>query len=348
MNKDYTIKKYKCAICGKTVKKVQNKEADGENNYPTEVFYKMSSTGDLICKDCESQYRLLDNYSYRGYGYKYDTYQRKTRLDKNDTPTFGVELEVAGNIKNIDKIKKITSGYYECSIGYDTSVEGAQFELSYCPGTYYWYLYESNFRNVCKLIQKDEWTIDSETIGTHIHLGNIDAKKFYAKLILAETLDINFWDMMKAIGRRDFNQYCEPNFDNGHHSAISYSRKWRTVEFRFFGGTYDADTIFMRMKFIRQILNNIEDDGLHWNKFDKKVKEWMKEQIQLSYKDVLITAEMATRLTDLIDGNVEAAPHQNMCYINQQKLLYSLYTKESSYYYEYEDDEENENEDEDY
>ena len=342
MNKDYSIKKYKCSICGKTVKKIYNLEADGADYYPTDVFYKMSSTGDLICKDCESQYRLLNNYYYRGYGYKYDTYPRKTRLDKNDTPTFGVELEVAGNIKNIDKIKKITSGYYECSIGYDTSVEGAQFELSYSPGTYYWYLYESNLRNVCKLIKKDEWTKDSETIGTHIHLGNIDAKKFYAKLILAETLDVYFWDMMEAIGRRHFNEFCVDNFDNGHHSAISYSRKWRTVEFRFFGGTYDADTIFMRMKFIRQIFNNITEEGLNWSKFDKKVKEWMKEQIKASYFDNLLTGTMATKLTDLIDGNVETEPHQNECYINQQKNLYDLYMKETGYYYE--EDEENEEE----
>lgn len=336
MNKEYAIKKYKCAICGKTVKKIHDK--DGENYYPTDVFYKMSSTGDLICKDCENQYRLLANYSYRGYGYKYDTYQRKTRLDKNDTPTFGVELEVAGNIKNIDKIKKITSGYYECSIGYDTSVEGAQFELSYCPGTYYWYFYESNFRNVCKLIQKDEWTKNSETIGTHIHLGNIDAKKFYANLILAETRDINFWDMMKAIGRREFNEFCEPNFNNGHHSAISYSRKWRTVEFRFFGGTYDADTIFMRMKFIRQILNNLNENGLHWNKFDKKVKEWIKKQIQSSYADELLSDTMATKLCDIIDGNINTEPHQNQYYLTQQKILYDYYTKESGLYYEEEEE----------
>jgi hypothetical protein len=339
MNKDYAIKKYKCSICGKTVKKICNLEADGADYYPTDVFYKMPSTGDLICKECESQYRLLNNYSYRGYGYKYDTYPRKTRLDKNDTPTFGVELEVAGNIKNIDKIKKITSGYYECSIGYDTSVEGAQFELSYSPGTYYWYLYESNLRNVCKLLQKDEWTKNSETIGTHIHLGNINPKKFYAKLILAETLDINFWDMMRAIGRRDFNQYCEPDFGEGHHSAISYSRKWRTVEFRFFAGTYDADTIFMRMKFIRQIFNNITDEGLDWSKFDKKVKDWMKQQIELSYEDGLLPDKLAIRLTDLINGNVETEPYQDECYINEQKNLYDVYSKEDGLYY-YEEDEE--------
>lgn len=309
MEKEYETRKYKCAVCGKVVKKVVAKTEDQEY-YPDQSFYRLNSTKELVCHQCEANYRLINNYNFRGYGYKYSTRPNITKMDKSTTPTFGVELEVAGNIKNIDKINKMTILTRECSIGYDTSVEGAQFELSYAPGTYYWYVYESQFRNVCKLIAKDPWAKESETIGTHIHMGNIRVRQFYKNLIEASNNDIYFWTIMKIVGEREFNQYCVPAFRLAHHDAISYNGRWNTIEFRFFSGTYDAELIFMRMRFIRQIYNNyneITNKGvIEWSKFNKDVKDWMLKQIE-KYEEK--TNQYWGPIKELINGEI---PHQEL------------------------------------
>lgn len=277
MNEKYEVRRHKCSICGKTTRTVMDKNIP-KDAYPTNKYYKMTSTGDLVCKACENQYHVLSNYSYRGYGYKYSTEPRFTDMDKrSSTPTFGIEIEIAGNIKNIEKIKLLTEKTQECSIGYDTSVEGAMFEFSYAPGTYYWYLHESHLRNVCKLIEKDPWSKTSDTIGNHIHFGNIDVRKFYANLITAANVDDMFWKVMRVIAEREFNHFCYNDFRVDHHDAISYSRRWRTVEFRFFAGTYSAEKILARMRFLRQIYNNItEEEGIKWNKFSQESIDWFK------------------------------------------------------------------------
>lgn len=285
MDDKYEVRKYKCSICGKTTKIVTPKGTD-KDTYPMNAFFKMASTGDLVCKACEREYHVLGNYNYRGYGYKFSTEPNFTSMDKkSETPTFGVEIEVAGNIKNIEKIKLLTEKTQECSIGYDTSVAGAMFELSYAPGTYYWYLYESHLRNVCRLLQKDPWVKESETIGTHIHFGNIDTSSFYKSLINAANKDINFWPIMRIIAEREFNQYCRTDFTMDHHDAISYNMKWRTIEFRMFAGTYSAEKILMRMKFIRQIYNNITpDEGIMWHNFSQESKTWFKTLLNKTRK----------------------------------------------------------------
>lgn len=277
MEKDYEIRRHKCSICGKTTKTVMPKYAD-KSEYPTSKYYRMETTGELICRACENEYHILGNYNYRGYGYKYSTEPFFTKMDKiSSTPTFGVEIEVAGNIKNIEKIKLLTEKTRECSIGYDTSVAGAMFEFSYAPGTYYWYLHESHLSNVCKLLQKDPWVTQSETIGNHIHIGNIRAKEFYADLIDAANADKNFWKVIRVIAEREFNRYCTAEFTFNHHDAISYSTRWRTVEFRFFAGTYSAEKILARMKFIRQMLNNCRGErGIQWHEFSQETKNWFK------------------------------------------------------------------------
>lgn len=277
MDKEYEVRRHTCAICGKTTKTVTYKKAP-KSDYPLNKFYKMHSTGDLICKACESEYHVLDNYSYRGYGYKFSTEPRFTTMDKrSSTPTFGVEIEVAGNIKNIEKIRLLTEKTQECSIGYDTSVEGAMFEFSYAPGTFYWYLHESHLNNVCRLLQKDPWVIDSTTIGNHIHIGNIDVKSFYKDLITSANVDDMFWKVMRVIAEREFNRYCTTEFTLNHHDAISYNTRWRTVEFRMFAGTYSAEKIFARMRFIRQIYNNItEEEGIKWHNFSPESISWFK------------------------------------------------------------------------
>lgn len=277
MDEKYEVRKHKCAICGKTTRTVMLKEAS-KDEYPFSKYYRMASTGELICKACESEYHIIENYQFRGYGYKFSTTPYFTSMDRrNSTPTFGIEIEIAGNIKNIEKIRLLTEKTQECSIGYDTSVEGAMFEFSYAPGTYHWYLHESHLRNVCKLIENDPWTKTSDTIGNHIHFGNIDTKKFYANLITSANVDDMFWKVMRVISEREFNRFCCADFRVDHHDAISYSRRWRTVEFRFFAGTYSAEKILARMKFIRQIYNNItEEQGIQWHKFNQESIAWFK------------------------------------------------------------------------
>lgn len=277
MNEKYEVRKHKCSICGKTTRTVMEKNLP-KDFYPTSKYFRMSSTGDLVCKACEREYHVIDNFAFRGYGYKYSTEPKFTDMDKrSSTPTFGIEIEVAGNIKNIEKIRLLTEKTEECSIGYDTSVEGAMFEFSYAPGTYYWYLHESHLRNVCKLIEKDPWSKASDTIGNHIHFGNIDTRKFYKNLITAANVDDMFWKVMRVIAEREFNRFCYNDFRVDHHDAISFSRRWRTVEFRLFAGTYSAEKILARMRFIRQIYNNItEENGIEWHKFNQESITWFK------------------------------------------------------------------------
>lgn len=277
MDNRYKVDKTKCEICGRTVKKILLKNKEYNNN----DFFK-TQDGNYICKQCEREYRVIDNYSERGYGYKYNTNPKTTAMDTISTPTFGVEIEVAGNLKNIGKIEKLTYPTSECSIGYDTSVEGAQFELSYAPGTYYWYLHESKLQAVCNLIKKDKWAKDSETIGTHIHVGNIDAKYIIKCIQIESIINSWFWKILKAVGERDFNKYCENSFTGDHHDAISYSHRWRTLEFRFFKGTYDFKTIMDRMRFLRQLIENTTRDGVNWFNFKKEIKDWTINKIEQS------------------------------------------------------------------
>ena len=182
MEEKIKIIKRKCDICGKTIRRVARPE-DGQNDVFIGVPYKKNGLDYTICRECENKYKVTDGFNNRGYGYRGNTYPKRTKLDKASTPTYGVELEVAGNIKNIDKISKLAQN--EVTIGYDSSVDGAMYELSYCPGTYYWYLYESNLRGVCALLSKDIWVDkESTTAGMHIHVGTINKKHLLESFII--------------------------------------------------------------------------------------------------------------------------------------------------------------------
>lgn len=322
MDEKFEVRKYKCSICGKTSRKVMLKTAP-QGDYPTEHFYYLPSTGDLICKACESEYHVINNFSYRGYGYKYSSDPKFTNMDKKSTPTFGVEIEVAGNVKNIEKIKLLTEKTRECSIGYDTSVEGAMFEFSYAPGTYFWYAHESHLKNVCKLLNCDPWVKQSNTIGNHIHIGNINTNKFYAELITAANVDKLFWKIMRIIAEREFNQYCICDFSLGnHHDAISYNTRWRTIEFRMFAGTYSAEKILSRMKFIRQIFNNItEEEGIKWHKFSNESKAWFFELMKKSRKfNKEEKEEIEKAFTEETQKELATVQHDQNCNIRNQML----------------------------
>jgi hypothetical protein len=322
MDEKFEVRKYKCSICGKTSRKVMLKTAP-QGDYPTEHFYYLPSTRDLICKACESEYHVINNYSYRGYGYKYSSDPKFTNMDKRTTPTFGVEIEVAGNVKNIEKIKLLTEKTRECSIGYDTSVEGAMFEFSYAPGTYFWYAHESHLKNVCKLLNCDPWVKQSSTIGNHIHIGNINTNKFYAELITAANVDKLFWKIMRIIAEREFNQYCICDFSLGnHHDAISYNTRWRTIEFRMFAGTYSAEKILSRIKFIRQIFNNItEEEGIKWHNFSNESKAWFFELMKKSRKyNKEEKEEIEKAFTEETQKELAAIQHDQNCNIRNQML----------------------------
>lgn len=325
MNSRYKLNKQKCSICGKTIKKILTKSKD----FNTYDFYKTDS-GDAICKECERMYHIITDHQYRGYGYKYSTEPRFTAMDKQTTMTFGVEIEVAGNIKNIKKIDDI--GYRECSIGYDSSVEGAMFELSYAPGTYYWYLYESKLQAICSLLQKDPWTKkESDTIGTHIHVGNINAKIIRALIQIESEENPLFWKIIRAVGERPFNDYCRPVFRRNHHDAISYS-KWGTLEFRFFKGTYDYNKILNRMKFLKQLIENASEDGINWNKFKRETKKWM---IETAKNNKWCDEETVTVIENALKGNLIRFPLEKE---TKRKII------EQNISYEYRDDDEEDEE----
>lgn len=282
-NKIKTLKK-KCSICGKTVKKIVSKDMDYmPQNFGMKEYYKNGKTH-YICKDCEQNFKITGDYFARGYGYAGSTSPRRTSADKYSTPTYGIEIEVAGNIKNIRKIANLISPTFECTIGYDTSVEGAQFELSYAPGTYYWYLYESKLKPVLQLLQKDEWVNKtSTTTGMHIHVGTRKKYEVVKALYKEECYEpVVFWHLIRILGEREYNQYCSPNIGSNHHYAISLSRKWHTLEFRIFRTTFDFDTVMNRMKFLRQIIDNTTEDGIEWSNFRQDSKDWFMKLINKS------------------------------------------------------------------
>jgi hypothetical protein len=338
MDNRYKIIKTKCDICGRTFKKIVNNETNAYDPY----IYKHN--GKHVCTDCERKYRIINGYSGRGYGYKWSTEAHFTVMDRSSTPTYGVEIEVAGNIKNIDKIAKITercSGYSECSIGYDTSVEGAQFELSYAPGTYYWYMHESNLKAVCKLLQKDEWTNEkSETAGMHIHIGNIPLTDLTLNWQRASKKDPIFWEILKVLGGRKYNQYCRPVFSRNHHDAISRSTRWRTVEFRMFKGTYSFTDIMFRIRFLRQLVDNTKCDKIDWKSFSDDVKT---EFLKLVDESTVVTDEVKDLIKKIFAGEIDKSEMKTPEYVTywEEKV-------EQEYYGDEEYDEENEEEEEDY
>ena len=278
MEEKFKIKKEKCDICGKTIKKVLRLE-DNEDMATNCIQYAKNGKTYNICTTCEQKYRITDGFERRGYGYRGDCRPKRTRLDKSLTPTYGIEMEVGGNISNIDKISKLAQN--EVTIGYDSSVEGAMYEFSYCPGTYYWYLYESNLRGVCALLSKDKWVNkESSTTGMHIHVGTIPIKEKLYSIIIESQRNELFWLMMRIFGERVLNQYCEPQFLHGHHDAISWSSRWGTLEFRIFRMEYNFDKIMARIRFIRQIIDNCTEFGIDWQNFRQESKNFYMELLQ--------------------------------------------------------------------
>lgn len=311
-NKIKTIKK-RCEICGKTVKRIVTKEMDELPTYFDMIEYTKDGKTYSICKNCEDRYHITKDYFARGYGYAGTTRPRRTSADKFSTPTYGVEIEVAGNIKNIGKIGNLVYQNYECTIGYDTSVEGAQFEFSYAPGTYYWYLHESKLRAVCQLLQKDNWVNkNSTTTGMHIHVGTIDRPKILKALYQEQLYNESaFWTLIRLFGEREFNQYCTARIGSNHHNAISASRKWGTIEFRIFRTTFDFEMIMNRIKFIRQIIDNSTEDGVDWANFSESSKQWFtklinKSRLPKEAKEAvvyLMETPLETRLSTISEEN---------------------------------------------
>lgn len=330
------IIKEKCDICGRIERKIIKKGSE-----PQPIMYK--NNGRSVCKRCEQKYHLLGGYSSRGYGYKYSTTPSVTVMDRTSTPTFGIEIEVAGNILNIDKIFKVTerpNNYSECSIGYDTSVNGAQFELSYAPGTYYWLLYESHLKQVCKLLQKDSWTQEKDTsAGMHIHVGNINLTAIKLGLEREASTEPAFWRIFEIIGERSLdNKYCRPVFTRQHHDAISRSR-WGTMEFRIFSGTYDFDKIMMRIKFLRQIINNCSVEGVKWKNFSQDVKEWVFKLVENSNLEDFEKEQ----IKQLFNGEIEKTALEIPAYVSYWATI-----AEREYYGEEEDRENEEEEEEEF
>jgi len=310
MNPEYKILKTRCSICGKSYKKVTTKDrTEDTTNFVVESF---GSDIGPVCKTCERKYRVIGSFHNRGYGYKWSTAPSRTAMDKESTPTFGIEIEVAGNIKSIEKIDKISNDVYmqqECSIGYDSSLSGAQFELSYAPGTFYWYMYESKFKNVCKLLEKDPMAKTDETTGMHIHIGTIQTGDVYVQLQKAASTDNMFWTIIKIIGERDFNRYCMPIWQRQHHDCINRSERWRTLEFRMFASTFDYNKILNRMKFLRQMIENFSYTGpIMWHNFKEPTKEWFMSLLETTKLDISEEEKQKIRLLFSEEGHAEAMP----------------------------------------
>ena len=82
--------------------------------------------------------------------------------------------------------------------------------------------------------------------------------------------------------------------------------------------TYDFETIMQRIKFIRQIIDNSEDDGIAWYKFKDETKEFIlselrkkrgmtteqKEKIKIIFEKPIEPLE-TPGVKDLINGALE-------------------------------------------
>lgn len=339
MNPEYKILKTKCSICGNSFKKVVSKHTDYDTtNFVADSFSVGSGP---ICKSCERQYRILSNFASRGYGYKYSTCPKRTAMDKESTPTFGIEIEVAGRIKNIEKIDKIANKNYigdpECSIGYDSSLSGSQFELSYAPGTFYWYMYESKLKNICKLLQMDKWAETDSTTGMHIHIGTIQTGDVYVNLQKAASTDNMFWTILKVFGEREYNRYCMPLWQRQHHDCINRSTRWRTLEFRMFTSTFDYQKILNRMKFLRQMIENFSYEGpIMWWNFKDQTKQWFLDLLE--HTEVEITEEEKEKIRLLFKekGHTTAVP-QNTESDKWLRIAEEEFMQDEEYYDEEED-----------
>ena len=327
MEEKWKIIRTKCEICGKTKKKILRIE-DSEEDYINSMYKRKKDVNGketLICPMCENFYRITGNYEARGYGYKGATFPRKTVMDTSKTPTYGIEMEVAGNIKCIDKLTKLAGD--EFTVGYDTSVEGAMFELSFSPGTYYWYAYESNLNAICKMLRKDKWVKDSDTIGMHIHIGGINKEMFMKAIIYEIVTNETFWDMMRVFGERRLNRYCNPTVLNGHHDAISWSLKWGTIEFRIFNMTYDITKILNRIKFLRQIIDNATTEGVAWHHFKNESKEYF---LKLLKESKALRVETKEKIKKLFENgrSIEMNEDQKFRYERLNERLYDYVDRE--------------------
>lgn len=254
---------YTCPICNKTYHSDTAKT-------PKEIegIYKTRVKEEYICQECEDKYHLQHDYAKRGTKY---TGSLEILGDNSlGQCSVGIELEVGGSIRNIKRVYELLEQSQEGNAAYDASLNGSKFELIFRPMTQDYLEYQSIIHEVVDILKNDPWTeippyteqaqVSVAALQFHIQNPNIPARAVFERVKkLSTSIEAYpFKQIMEAVGRRKLGFYTRFDYSQKrahkleqadyHHTAISYSIPWDTIEFRFFKTSYDWDYIVKCMK----------------------------------------------------------------------------------------------------
>ncbi len=204
--------------------------------------------------------------------------------------TYGVELECDGGDDADAAAGDVLSiGEDRVYCKHDGSLDDG-FEIVSHPGTLAYHMYEMHWKQMCiAAIARGFLSHGTNTCGLHIHLGRRQLGKGYtereltaAKLVL---LVDRHWDNIVTFSRRDrrrLEQWAgRPDveatpedadevalhkarfvYDKGRYEAVNLQNA-DTIEFRFFRGTLNRDTLIASMQLIDNLCVYALSHGVH-------------------------------------------------------------------------------------
>lgn len=254
-NKQYVKVICECDFCHKEYSQIMLRRN------PRRWLKQVPNCDKYVCDECYKNYRLEEKIEEnRHYGYAGSLSFYRTPMDKKNTAILGLEMEFEGDFYGWKGLQDAHKG--QLHYGYDSSVRGKN-ELSWDCGSYSWWKYLSNLKDVCEALKAGGGS-EGDTAGIHIHVSRPDVNIYETTERLNELCQSGVWmTLMKAVSLRNdaerFNRYASLSTCCAeHHAAISYNGH-RTCEFRVFNSSLDYKLILQHLLFCKTIFNAIAD-----------------------------------------------------------------------------------------
>lgn len=263
----------------------------GEKHYQdnmTEIY-----NGDYVCDDCLSSYRRCDdcdqyfpeddlNYCDDGCYYcdscigdhenrdilGYHDYQGEytlRQLQDDRSRHFGIEIETENNTYTASKVNEY--GWLHCE--HDGSLNDGYEIISQPLSLNLWYKWGEFKKLTQYLIKEGVRSHDTSTCGLHIHASRDEINNVDRVVAICEM----FREPLEVLARRANNRYAtfmsslldysdvkdlkkgikDRCYDRSRYQAVN-TTNWNTIEFRFFRGTLNYNTIMASIELVNNII----------------------------------------------------------------------------------------------
>lgn len=225
---------------------------------------------EYYCNHCYEERRR--NKVIRNYHYK-----PQPLFHGNGFTFFGVELEmglcpnpildVARTVRNLSNDEDL---FYLKS---DSSIPGAGFELVTHPCTYEYHMKEFPWETICETARKQglkSHDVPNCACGLHIHVTRTALSEF--RWLLLDIFVNKYSEFFTKIARRSSNHYAEfreftgnmryfGRFSSSRYRAMNFENS-NTVEFRFFRGTLNENTLLATIDIVDSLVAFIKTQNV--------------------------------------------------------------------------------------